>query len=1132
MTSQEIAEQIAQQNQFFMGQYAMASQIGAPMSFGGGAGLGAGGGTPLPQGAGGGFSYGANPFYGYGAGNRIGGAAMGAASAIPTMGLTGMELFSMTKAGAGIAPLVNPFAAFGAARAGGLGMAGAAGVAGLSMLPAMALQHGVSNIVGGAQQQSMVNTALGQYNHINPQSRTGFGFTRDDASAIGQQVRQLAMMPELMTSMQELTKMMPTLKASGVMQGVRDAFEFNRRFKEAITTIRDISKVIGSTMEEAGAFFQHSARVGFFGRTDQLRNAVQAQVVTGTTGMTQQQFMQLQQGMADLGTATGTGRSTMARAAGNIASTIGLAQQGGVIKQGLLEDLTGKTGGEAVQDASMRMANLSVRLAGSSVGRYMIAGAMEVDEGGKARLNQDVMKRWQEGLISSGELRQRGMKTMSQGKNAIAFEASQSRLAGEFTAAGGVQATYGLMDQLVGQYGSQAPELLMQRYGASEQEAELARNLYQSGTGGSNAAQNLVANMRSRQSSMRENADPRAVMKRVGTAIGNKISQPFQKFGAELWGTITKGVDSFIDDMVGNYVVAASEESQKKFIQAFATKDKKALEDLFGGNTGARRSSGSGPGSTLGALIRLTGPMGASAMAAGPTTMGQDFGSLVRDVRGSSLGAWVSSIGSTGTGRTPENAFSTYSNWVGAKGLDINKDSDVASYNKRLGDIDSGAMFKGMSDDEKAAARYAAEAHRDLMGKDEFRNATEAKKLEMIQQRVASKSMDAFNPFSGEERGLRRGLEALEKRTGMGGVTAAVFAAQATEIDRSARISASAAWGQGSYIDVAAAALNYREADSQLVKHFGANIAQTLKSRPAVRDVLEAWNSATTDKNAIHDAIMKGDVARVEELTKKRLTSSELEAAAQALEVMKKDPSKAKGVLDAFKEASKTKDTVAFAGAIADQATAAGEAAESAARSGNSAFADKMKAVKEAYDRGSKALLQGSVEDRQKAWSDMQESAKSAAELIIKAPEGDREQMVQTASPAVRAAYEGMKGAREIWKHHGRGSMVSASKLAEELHIDVAEVKKVLKGDRGQLTDLAMKELEGVTGRHRSAQIVAGGAEQQQQKDAQNQMVVTLKVIAEAVIAANADKLGKVGEKGSKATELQQQLSGNATPGY
>lgn len=1091
MTSQEIAEQIAQQNQFFLMQNATASQIGMnPMAFGMGAyGAGFSAGAPvMPQLPGGmkmpgAFDYGSNPFAGYGAGNRMGAMGFGALGAAPTIGLTGMELFSLTKAGAGLQPFVNPFAAFGAARGMGFGYAGAAGMAGLSMAPAAALQWGTGQMVRGGQEQSMVNTALGQYNFLNPQSRTGFGFSRDDAAAVGQQIRQLAMVPELLTSMQELTRLLPTLKASGVMQGVRDASEFNRRFREAISTIRDISKVLGTTMEEAGQFFQHSARVGFLGRGDQLRNVLQSQVVMGATGMNQGQVMQLQQQMSNLAVATGVTRGTMVEAGNRMAATMGFAQQSGIIPKGALEDLTGKVGEEAVMDATARMSNLTMRLAGSDIGRFQMLGAMEMGPNGRPRINERLL------MLPAEELRRRGQRNAQVPGMALAFEANQGRLAAEFTRGGGLQALSGLMGELTRQYGPEAGRFLMQQYGASEEEASLAQQLQQAGAGGMGQAQQVIASLRQQQSFMRERADPRAVFRRATTEIGNKLAQPFRRFGAELYTRITKGMDDAIDDLVGNYVVSASEESQQKFLRAFTSASGNEWKELLGGNRMTTKASTGGFSDT-------------------------------------GLFAAFAGLGTGGTGRSQRNAFEYYSNLLGMQGLDVNKDADRAKLDAKLAGMAN--QFQGMKfdADQQAAIDLVRRTTRamDLTG--DYQRASPQERAEMVQRAVWKQLGDPTGENPAMLAQARRGFESLRKAGGvdnvMGGVMAGVVAAGG--------ISARALGIGTTYVDVKGLANNLKEQEEKARRFFGADVLADLKKNPKLKTLLEVYLGAGDNQDAIHDAIASKDSRALSKATggKINLSSEELDDALRLLSNVVGKEGEAKNIFQGWTNAVDDNTRGSFKTMFGRQSLEVADAIAAMQKDGaDENWISKLGDVQASLDGAQAAIGQG-----QDKWAAAEGPLKQSLSAAVQYLAGmkDPSDLLSKAPRTVQLAYAGYQSARQTLSGFRVGSELSQdemSQLQQQLNLSPDEMKRIF-GDSTRLTAGVMQSLTESTERARAGAAFGTGAEQIRAESKEDQMVYTLKVIAEAVIAANKDKLG--GDKeDSKANEMLKRLNaGNA----
>lgn len=648
-SSAEIAQQIADQQNWFMQQNAMAAQVGVnPMAYGGLSGWGMApsvgapvmpghpGMAPMP----GAFSYGGG--YGYGAGNRFGAAAAGGLSALPMMG--GMAL------GLAGSPLGDPISGFMAMRGMRFGLGASMAGAGAMMLPMAAAQWGVGQMVTGAQEQGRLNTAISNYNFANPASATGMGFSRMDAQNIGRQVRQLSVIPELMTSFDEISRILPQLKQMGMMNGVRDASEFGRRMKEAITTVREVSKVIGSTMEEATEFFAHSRRVGFLGGREALQNAMNARITMGVTGMNQQQFMNMQEQGAAMGTAIGGYRGLGATAVTNIAQRIGLTQ---VRNPGLMEtiaNITGRSDEQGIADASTMIANLGLRVAGTGPGRFMLAGLMKVGPNGEATLDDAAMDQYLRGGTTMGDLRRRGMQMMGNRRNVISFETHQTKLAQQFTARGGTEAMLGMLQEALGTDTEAARYVLQSQFGATEQQADLVQELLRGRGGGVADEERVIREIVARQSRRRE-AGPSGFMKRAGTAFERNVSQHLKQAGADMTQAVGRAIDEVYEDWMGDTVLSISNEKKNALIQAFVATDKKAALSQALGGAGLRGEVGS-----------------ASA-------------GLRRMLSNTELGAWWRGVGTSGSGYSKgqlEERFGGAFNAVAAGGFSPEVQAEIA----------------------------------------------------------------------------------------------------------------------------------------------------------------------------------------------------------------------------------------------------------------------------------------------------------------------------------------------------------------------------------------------------------------------------------------------------------------------
>lgn len=606
MNSNDISQMFGSQNSMFAGQNAYAQQIGvAPPVFGqsglnawGGGGMGGGHGSPYS------YSPSAAMGGGYGGGNKFAGIGMSAFGGAASFG-AGMAL--------------DPFGAFLGGAAGGLargGLGAALGggmAASLPVMPlAFAAQAGIGAFMRGGQQQSAMNTTLGQnFNFFNPNSRTGSGFTRDDAKSIGDSVRGLAHIPEMMSSVEELTRLMPKLKASGVMQGVKSASEFQSRFKEAVSTIRDMSKILGSTMEEAEQFFAHSRSVGFTGRSSQLRNTLNAQLTSGMTGMSNGQVMQLQQAGANMATQVGARRSLGATAVTNMAQTLGAAQRDGRIKEGMLEDMTGLQGGDAVQATAQRMTeamyNFSQR---SPVGQAMMLGLTKFDKDGKAiGLDQARVRGLQNGTLDINDLKRFGSSLTNSQKISFTHRKAGT-LAMELAGQVGAGGAFDIFNKMLGGKGTDATQMIMGRHtGLNEQEMDVAASLSGAGMGDQENMQQM-AKLRQQEAKFRERTDPSTILRRLKTRLHASTLGGFEQAGAKIFTELGKVYDSFVDDVVGRHVVTLSKEGADGLARAMSGGSKKDLTDMFEAASGLKKASGNSKFNISDSMRSMLDPLG------------------------------------------------------------------------------------------------------------------------------------------------------------------------------------------------------------------------------------------------------------------------------------------------------------------------------------------------------------------------------------------------------------------------------------------------------------------------------------------------------------------------------------------
>lgn len=601
---------------------------------------------------------------GYAPGNAFAGNVMSGMGMAGTLGLGAVGMASMFKGMGAIAPLVDPFSAFGAARGLGFGVAGSLGAAAMPIAGMALAGHAMSSFVHGGQQQQMINSSLGaNFNHFNPQSRTGMGFSRQDSQAIGSQIRTLAEIPELLTSVSELTALLPKLKQSGVMQGVKDVTEFRRKFKESIDTIRDTAKLLGTTMDEASTFFAQSRGMGFFGKQATLQNALNVQLASGLTGMSVGQATGVGLAGADMATQLGARRGLGSTATLNFAQHLGVSQREGLMPQGLLEDVTGMQGADAVQAGSQMLVGKLANMALSTpAGRLLTAGMVKFDKSGRAvGVDEDIVAKLKSGAIGVEGLKSRAMNLTEAQK--VSFKAREADIAVSMVGQLGGGGISKFMGGILGnRYGEDTSTLLMQKYGFTAGESDLLKGIEESE---SKAEYGQLGKIRAREGAIKERTDPKAFFRRLKTKIHAQTFGHLEKSGAEMFGEIGDWFDQKMDDFVGRAVISAKKEHVDAIVKAFTGGGGgKELDDLFNTSMGMSEAEISAIGNKKALRVQdVAGGVTRGMMAVGTLGISEVLGGLVSDgTENVAGGTWRSAIASGIRGDWLGKALSGYDN--------------------------------------------------------------------------------------------------------------------------------------------------------------------------------------------------------------------------------------------------------------------------------------------------------------------------------------------------------------------------------------------------------------------------------------------------------------------------------------
>jgi len=459
-TSNDIAMAISQQNQGFMQGAHMANVMGMP----GVPPAMMGGPQPFNQGG-----YDPTAMTGMTGANvgRVGTAAtLGMLPSLPSMmGVVGGVAGGlMGKSWARPLQMFDPFSmGIGGYQAGGV-LGGLAG-AGLSLGAGAAVSWGAQQMYRGAvdyqRTGAILNQTLGRTFQPAEMAYTGGeGFTATQKRQMSALMRRMEYIPELMTSTDELQRLLVKMEQTGMFSGAVGVTEIGRRFKDGIKTIRTLASIMGTTMEEALPLFQEARTTGFFTASDILKNAVNRQVVAGTLGFTQNQVG----AVSAAGAAMVTQLGGSARGAGALGAQRGLGQIGMARRMGLVTEQEvaaatgGQTGTQGAVALQQQFMQAGMQLAQSGMGRLVAAASAEVGEGGRltGRLRGDVLEQLRGGNIGRGELMRMARENVRgrRGQFAMMEEELTSQLA-----ASGPQSIVAVLRSAIDQRGAWGEDL-------------------------------------------------------------------------------------------------------------------------------------------------------------------------------------------------------------------------------------------------------------------------------------------------------------------------------------------------------------------------------------------------------------------------------------------------------------------------------------------------------------------------------------------------------------------------------------------------------------------------------------------------------------------------------------------------
>jgi hypothetical protein len=617
LSSWQIASMHAQQGQMFGAQQAYSQQLSTmmPPAYQGLGASGFGGGFQ----PGGGYSYGGSGMGGYGPGNSFGNRATSfVGGAANTFG-SAMSLGGM----------VGGFA-MGGPIGGAIGLG--AGIIGGG------IKHIANNFMEGAHEQASMERTLSQFQFSNAEARGGKGFSRTDSMAIGNMVRQMERIPEMLTSFGELNRIMDKMGQMGLMQGVRDVGEFSKKFRDTVSALKDMSKILGTTMEGALNSLSEARRSGIYGQGDIVKNALQRSIVGSMTGMNQDQVGQLQMFGGQLGHATGGSRRTGAQLALRTAGQLGMANQMGILSNDQIMEMTGKEGAEGIEELAGDFSQLAYRMGNSNVGQALTLALGEM-KGGKytGKMDAALVEKVRSGQLSLSELKRMARSKAGTRGAKLSFAAHKSRLRSEMAGSVGAEGIGMQLQEILGERGWENPDavnLVMQRFGANEEQANLLQQMMPnlSNIGGDMALMQKQEARRAAVNSVNKEHGWEAIKHRIGKNISHYTSDWAKDIGAGVRDYFQNWADEFMDDLSGQY-----REYVTKRVTDIAKFSSTGLGKLAG-NVASMRNSLGGGRIDVGSSGGLSGLASRAAnFLSGMGSAGEDAVDIIRGSGGGSL---------------------------------------------------------------------------------------------------------------------------------------------------------------------------------------------------------------------------------------------------------------------------------------------------------------------------------------------------------------------------------------------------------------------------------------------------------------------------------------------------------------
>lgn len=457
------------------------------------------------------------------------------------------------------------------------------GTAGLpfaaAAVPQLALMTAASRFRAGGEQQMFAQNALQSVvGERNLGGNMGFGASREAAKGFAQVFQQLSASTETLTNDVELKALFNKFNDMSLFQTVRAASDIGSRFKKLVTTVRDISRDLGTTLEGVMPIFQRQVQMGFIDpeeiQTSIRTNRALRGVGIGSSDAT---ITGLQMAQSASNFAAGGTRKFGALGAQKNLALVNVALEKGIITDEDLMNSTGQIGERGAADLAQQFmqASRNALTNDSSYGKMIAAFLGETDKEGRftGKLDRSALNQFQ--TMSYDDLDSIVNKKLSSKAGAESFISRMDSGMGADIAS-----------QLSGGDVGRVFEMMFEQGEADSKEA--MHILMKGITGQRGKTVDVMMKLMGEQQGIMQEVARQTVEKSVRNRLPSLIEERFS-----IGGRLNRAYRQYIDQpltTINEYGSSASAQAGKYF-------DNIARQTLTGGFTGFAKSlTGSGVG--------------------------------------------------------------------------------------------------------------------------------------------------------------------------------------------------------------------------------------------------------------------------------------------------------------------------------------------------------------------------------------------------------------------------------------------------------------------------------------------------------------------------------------------------------